>query len=79
MNLQPEDMKCLSASRSSSNAGDRSSKYSSTIGPSATSNVFSSKQVSADITHSVSNIMSVSNKLEQDSMEGVDAKEWVCD
>ena len=32
----------------------------------------------ADITESVSSIMAVSNKLEQDNMEGVDEKEWVC-
>ena len=44
----------------------------------ATMDMFSVKQTQEDIKDSVSNFMGgVSNKLEQDKMEGVDAEEWV--
>ena len=74
LNLQPEDMKCLSSTRSS----DTQSKNFSNVKPQSSPNMFSAKQAQADITESVSSIMAVSNKLEQDNMEGVDEKEWVC-
>ena len=76
LNLQPEDMKALSSTRSSSTA---SSQRQISGGPDSTmrSSIFSAKQAQADITQSVSSIMAVSNRLEQDNMEGVDAKEWV--
>lgn len=76
MSLQPEDMKALSSTRSSSTA---SSQRQISGGPDSSirSSIFSAKQAQADITQSVSSIMAVSTRLEQDNMEGVDAKEWV--
>ena len=69
-------MKALSSTRSSSTASSQKQAFS---GPDASmrTGIFSAKQAQADITQSVSSIMAVSNRLEQDSMEGVDAKEWV--
>ena len=75
LNLQPEDMKSLSSTRSSQ---DAQHKNFSNVRPQSTPDKFSAKQAQADITESVSSIMAVSNKLEQDQMEGVDEKEWVC-
>ena len=67
-------MKCLSSTRSS----DAQSKNFSNVRPqSSAPNIISAKQAQADITDSISGIMAVSNKLEQDNMEGVDEKEWV--
>ena len=67
-------MKRLSDTRSMQAVPQKSS-----IASSQTSGLglFSEKQVASDITESVSSIMAVSNKLEQDKMEGVDEKEWV--
>ena len=65
-------MKCLSSTRSSD------TQQKNYIKPQSTPNVLSAKQAQADITDSVSSIMAVSNRLEQDDMEGVDEKEWVC-
>ena len=67
-------MKCLSTTRSSQ---DNTQKNLSNARPQSALNQFSAKQAQADITESVSSIMAVSSKLEQDSMEGVDEKEWV--
>ena len=68
-------MKCLSVTRQQ---GEPQKSTSTFVEPSSATNIFSAKQVASDITVSVSSIMAVSNKLEQDKMEGVDAKEWVC-
>ena len=76
MSLQPEDMKALSSTRSSSTASSQR-QISGGPDPSIRSSIFSAKQAQADITQSVSSIMAVSTRLEQDNMEGVDAKEWV--
>ena len=68
-------MKSLSSTRKSTEDQPQKSGHRTSDTPS--SNIFSAKQAQADITESVSSIMAVSNKLEQDSMEGVDANEWV--
>jgi hypothetical protein len=76
ISLQPEGMKSLSSTRKSTEEQpQRSAPLTSEI---SSLNAFSAKQAQADITESVSSIMAVSNKLEQDKMEGVDANEWVC-
>ena len=68
-------MKSLSSTRKSTEDQPQKSGHRTSDTPS--SNIFSAKQAQADITESVSSILAVSNKLEQDSMEGVDANEWV--
>ena len=75
LDLQPEDMKSLSSTRPSQGAQNNNFNN---VRPQSTPDKFSAKQAQADITESVSSIMAVSNKLEQDQMEGVDEKEWVC-
>lgn len=73
ISLQPEGMKSLSSTRSQQ---EQPQKTGYRISGAPSSNIFSAKQAQADITESVSSILAVSNKLEQDSMEGVDSKEW---
>lgn len=68
-------MKSLSSTRPSQGAQNNNFNN---VRPQPTPDKFSAKQAQADITESVSSILAVSNKLEQDQMEGVDEKEWVC-
>ena len=66
-------MKSVSGTRSSgqSQNAPTASQPTSSLGH------FSAKQTASDIKESVSSIMTFSTNLEQDKMEGVDAKEWV--
>jgi coronin-7 len=68
ISLQPGGMKCLSATRAQQDIPQTPSYRSAEL---PSSNIFSAKQVTADPTNSVSSIIAVSNKLEQDNT-GVD-------
>ena len=73
MNLQPDDMKSVSGTRSSG----QSQNAPTSAQPTSSLDRFSAKQTASDIKESVSSIMTFTTSLEQDKMEGVDAKEWV--
>jgi len=73
MSLKPDDMRSVSGQsqsvtpivRSSANSPDHSARESLT-----------DKEKEKGLSNAVSDMMETSNKLEQDRMEGVDAKEW---
>ena len=73
LNLQPDDMKSVSGTRSSGQCQNAPTGAE----PTSSLDHFSAKQAQADIKESVSSIMTFTTNLEQDKMEGVDAKEWV--
>jgi coronin-7 len=73
MSLKPADMRSLSGEAQTVTPAKRVSSNGST---SATGEDKSAKDKAKGLTDAVSGILSTSNDLEQDRMEGVDSKEW---
>merc|ERR1711874_908044 len=73
MSLKPADMRSLSGEAQTVTPAKRASSNGSA---SATGENKSAKDKAKGLTDAVSGILTTSNELEQDRMEGVDSKEW---
>ena len=68
VSLKPADMKAVSGETQNVTPARRLPENDATRK--------SSKDIASDLTKATSGMLSTSNELEQDKMEGVDAKEW---